>query len=211
VEVSLTDRSHVLRLACRPLHAEIQGDGEEFQDTDEPCCRMFRAPLLRQVPGEDRVLESLNDKTKIESLVDRYQTTKLLETLFVRDFFSHIAGSSTEPVNPIVNLPNWGLNDNAVRQGKPDTHISIALFNLFLRTFTRLVEKGARTLVTAAAAGEGSHGSYLSDQVVTEPAPFIGSDQGAKVWRKLFAEVMDVLEKYVPGCRSVLQGDEIGG
>jgi retinol dehydrogenase 12 len=129
----------------------------------------------------------------------------------VREFCSHIAGSSTEPVKPIVNLPNPGLNDNAVWQGKTDAHISIALFNLFLRTVARPVDKGARTLVTAAVAGEGSHGSYLGDQVMTEPAPFVGTDQGAKVGRKLFAEVMDVLEEYVPGCRSMLQGDEIGG
>jgi retinol dehydrogenase 12 len=155
----------------------------------------------------DRILESLNDKTKIESLADRYQTTKLLEVLFVREFCSHIAVSSTEPINPIVNLPNPGLNDNAVWQGKPDAHISIGFFNLFLRAFARPVEKGARTLVTAAAAGEESHGSYLSDQVITEPAPFVGSTQGAKVGRKLFAEVMGVLEEYVPGCRSMLQGD----
>lgn len=152
-----------------------------------------------------RILESLNDKTKPESLGDRYQTTKLLEILFFRELCSHVTRSSKEPINPIINIPNPGLNDNAVWQGQPTAHISKALFTLFVRFVSRPVAQGAMIIVSAAAAGEESHGSYLSDQVVMEPSAFVGSDQGAKVARKVFVEVMDVLEQHVPACRSLLQ------
>ncbi len=154
-----------------------------------------------------RILESLNDKTKSDSLGDRYHTTKLLEILFYREFCSHIAGSGTGPINPIVNIPTPGLNENAVWQGDANAHISKALFKLFLFALARPVAMGARTLVSASAAGEETHGSYLNDGSVTEPSPFVGSDQGAKVARKLFVEVMDVLDQYVPGCRSILKSD----
>lgn len=154
-----------------------------------------------------RILHALNDKTNPAALAERYQTTKLLEVLFFREFASRVIRSTAEPINPIVNIPNPGFNDNAVWQGQPTSYVYKALFDLFVRFVGRPVDQGAMTIVDAAAAGEESHGSYLDDQVVTEPSPFVGTDQGAKVARKLFAEVMDVLELQVPGCRSLLHGN----
>lgn len=64
-------------------------------------------------------------------------------------------------------------------------------------------------MVDAAAAGRDTHGSYLNDGVVAEPSPLVGSDQGTKLARKIFAEVMDLLEQYEPGCRNNLQRAQI--
>jgi hypothetical protein len=73
--------------------------------------------------------------------------------------------------------------------------------------FARLTQIRARTLVSASAAGAETQGSYLSDDLVAEANSFVSSYQGVKVVQKFFAEVMDLLEQHVPGCRVLLRGD----
>jgi hypothetical protein len=47
----------------------------------------------------------------------------------------------------------------------------------------------------------------MTDGAGAEAAAFAGTGQGGKVARKFFAEIMDVLDEYVPGCSRIVRGD----
>ena len=58
---------------------------------------------------------------------------------------------------------------------------------------------GSRTLVAAACAGEESHGMYMTDCQVGEVSPWARSEKGREAQRRVYEELMGVLEGIEPG------------
>ena len=56
-------------------------------------------------------------------------------------------------------------------------------------------------MLAAAAAGEESHGNYMSDEAIAKEAlsTFAKSEQGAKVGAKVWSELSEILEEIEPG------------
>jgi retinol dehydrogenase-12 len=63
----------------------------------------------------------------------------------------------------------------------------------------RKTEVGARTLVHGTQAGQPSHGQYLSDCTIKDPAPFVTSEAGVKLQKRVWEELSEKLEKIHPG------------
>ncbi len=63
----------------------------------------------------------------------------------------------------------------------------------------RTTEVGSRTLLAAAVAGDESHGKYMADCKVTEPSKWVRSEQGKDAQKKIYQELLGVLEEIEPG------------
>lgn len=63
----------------------------------------------------------------------------------------------------------------------------------------RTTEVGGRTLVHSAAAGDESHGQYMSECKVKEPSMFVRSRDGVKSQERVHSELMAILESIQPG------------
>ena len=63
----------------------------------------------------------------------------------------------------------------------------------------RTTEVGGRTLVHSAAAGDESHGQYMSECKVKEPSKFVRSREGALAQKRVHQELMDILDSIQPG------------
>lgn len=70
----------------------------------------------------------------------------------------------------------------------------------------RTAEVGARTLVHAALAGKESHGMYLSDCKVEEPGENVTSEEGRRVQKVVWEELVGILEGIRPGVIDGLRG-----
>jgi len=55
-------------------------------------------------------------------------------------------------------------------------------------------EVGSRNLVEGAVAGEESHGTYMNDCKVLEPSRWVRSEQGLKAQKKVYGELLGILE-----------------
>ncbi|KAM0438125.1 hypothetical protein ACHAQK_006856 [Fusarium lateritium] len=73
------------------------------------------------------------------------------------------------------------------------------LLKLAKSLVARKTEVGARTLVHSAAAGEQSHGQYMSECRVREPSSFVKSKEGAETQARVHKELMLILENIQPG------------
>ncbi|CZS94219.1 related to enoyl-CoA hydratase/isomerase [Rhynchosporium agropyri] len=102
---------------------------------------------------------------------DKYNLSKLLEVLVVRALAPAMTAS-----------------------GKPRTLATIAKFFL-----ARTTEVGSRTLVSAAAAKEDTHGKYLANLQVKEPSKWVGSEKGAETQVRVSKELLENLEGIEPG------------
>ena len=67
------------------------------------------------------------------------------------------------------------------------------------RLIGRSTEMGSRTLVTAASAGEESHGKYMTDCLVREPSRWVRSEEGKEAQKRVYKELLMILEEIEPG------------
>jgi len=58
---------------------------------------------------------------------------------------------------------------------------------------------GSRTLFAAACAGEESYGKYMTDCKVREPSSWVRSEKGQETQKKVYKELLGVLEEIEPG------------
>lgn len=127
-----------------------------------------------------------------EDLGERYQVSKLLEVLVIRQIAPRIKGGV------VLNMLNPGLCHSELSR---DAGMGLAVMKFFL---ARSTEVGSRTLVAAGLAGEESHGKYMSDAVVADQSlsAFVRSDEGDRAGKKVWKELGDILDQIEPGVTS---------
>jgi retinol dehydrogenase-12 len=126
---------------------------------------------------------------------DKYNTSKLLEILTIRE----LAAAMTASGNPKVIL-------NTLTPGFCYSELMRhAVFPLNVlgwvgkRLIGRSTEMGSRTLVSAASAGEESHGAYMTDCLVRKPSKWVRSEKGKETQQKVYKELLMILEEIEPG------------
>lgn len=67
------------------------------------------------------------------------------------------------------------------------------------KLMARTTEAGGGILVHSAAAGNESHGQYMTECEVKQPSPFVRSEEGAVTQGRVHKELMAILEKIQPG------------
>lgn len=145
---------------------------------------------------QGKVFETLSVTEKAD-MADRYNLSKLILTLGVRDLVARLEKSEAKKGTgrAVINNVNPGwcktelFRDNDVGAG----------VRLALRLIGRTGEQGARTLVNAAAAGKETHGRYLSECRVKNESRFVRSEEGRRVQERLGRELVDRLEKIQAG------------
>lgn len=138
------------------------------------------------------IFKALDDKDGA-NMSDRYNVSKLLEILVVREMLdSVIEDKDSYPV--IINTVNPGMCHSELTK---DLGWMLTITKLLL---ARKTEVGSRTLVNAAGEiGEKSQGEYLSDCAVSPPSPFVRSEEGRKTQKRVWDELTSILEEIEPG------------
>ena len=142
----------------------------------------------RKIATQNRqsVLSVLNEK-ETSNMVDRYNTSKLLLTLFFRQFCASLPAGN----HVVVNMVNPGFCYGSELHRTLDGVFG-KVFGGVKRVIGRPTPIGARTLVHAAAvAGPDTHGKYLSDEKVAPFADFAMTKDGEALGRQLWREMVE--------------------
>ncbi|GAO17616.1 hypothetical protein UVI_02050990 [Ustilaginoidea virens] len=137
---------------------------------------------------EPDVLDALSDRSRAD-MATRYFVSKLVGLLCVREMAQR-AGSAG-PV--VINCLNPGFCHSQLGREAGWYLYVMALL------LARPAEVGGRMIVGAAAGGPGTHGKYISDGAVAEPSAFVRSEEGGRVQRRVWDELVARLEGVVPG------------
>jgi NAD(P)-dependent dehydrogenase (short-subunit alcohol dehydrogenase family) len=144
---------------------------------------------------DGRIFATINDKAKAEAnWNDQYPISKLLEVFGVR------AIAEKHPVKdfPVtINCVNPGLCHSELGRDYPTFG-----FWLIKLVLARSTEIGSRTLVHAGCQGADSHGMYLSDCMIVEPATVVTSDEGKVIQKRVWEELATKLNAIQPGVTS---------
>ncbi|MCJ1475233.1 hypothetical protein MMC13_003894 [Lambiella insularis] len=158
-----------------------------------------RASRQISQPPPGHILKTLNDESTAD-MADRYALSKLLVLLGVRQLAEKLSrGSKEGQASVIVNCvsPGWCKTELfRTNDGGLGGRVGLALVG-------RTAEEGSRTLVHAAVAGKTSHGKYLSEGRVKPESSFVRSDVGSLVEKRVWAELVDILESIQAGVTAV--------
>ncbi|KAF4963965.1 hypothetical protein FSARC_8067 [Fusarium sarcochroum] len=145
---------------------------------------------------EPSIFDALKENNE-SYLNDRYNVSKLLEVMLVRSISAAMREGphAAEPI--ILNTVHPGLCESEL--DKDVEGLPRYLLKLAKTLVARKTEVGARTLVHSAAAGEESHGQYMSECRVKEPSAFVRSKEGAETQARVHKELMLILESIQPG------------
>ncbi|KAK3954758.1 hypothetical protein QBC32DRAFT_254765 [Pseudoneurospora amorphoporcata] len=144
----------------------------------------------------DRAEATFDDHT------DQYFISKLLEIFVVRAL---AAQCPVEKTGVTINCVQPGF----VKSGlfKFEGAIAVAIGMVMNGLVARSTEVGSRTLVHAASqGGKETHGAYLSDCKVDEPAEIVTGEEGKVLQERVWRELKVKMERIVPG---VLKGLEV--
>ncbi|KAL8801948.1 MAG: hypothetical protein Q9182_004129 [Xanthomendoza sp. 2 TL-2023] len=150
-----------------------------------------------------QIFATLSDPQKA-NMAERYFVSKLLAIFVVREMASRLTLSSpfTSPPKDIDRreLP---ITINTVNPGFCRSELAreagwyLWLMGLLL---ARSSEVGSRTLIKGAEdENRSTHGKFMSECRVIEPSAFVRSEEGQRVQKRVWAELVEKLEKIVGG------------
>ena len=145
---------------------------------------------------EDSIFEALK-KNDPAYMLDRYNTSKLLEVFFVRSLAEAMRTGPHAEEKVILNTINPGLCHSSL--ARSITGIQGLVFWLLKLLMARTTEMGSRTLVAGATGGEETYGQYMADSRVTPPSEFVRSEEGKKTQARVYDELITILEGIQPG------------
>lgn len=152
-------------------------------------------------PREGKLFATLSDKSEAD-MAARYFLSKLIVLLCVQEMSKQMSKKTKKTGGPsvIFNCPNPGwCKTELFRQDDGG-----AFARNLLRLIGRTPEVGARTLTSAIAASEPTHGHYLSECQVKNSSVWVRSQEGQEVQKKVWTELVDTLERIQPGVSEAL-------
>ncbi|EFQ29891.1 short chain dehydrogenase [Colletotrichum graminicola] len=125
-----------------------------------------------------------------KSLLDRYNTTKLMQVILGRQMA--IAADASDKGRVQVTTLNPGLCSTELFRHLPFP-LTIIL-NVILKLVARSPEVGSRCLMASAFAGEEAHGRYMSDCAVVEFPKIMQGEEGEQMQKRLWEETVEILD-----------------
>jgi retinol dehydrogenase 12 len=117
--------------------------------------------MSRNHPYESLLLDQ---DTDIRSC--RYETSKLVQLLLVRELANMIGAPENGKPGVFISIVNPGAVKTDISR---DAGAAMAAYTKVVQAILcRSAEEGSRTLVHAAAGGSETHGQYLSDCKIGE-------------------------------------------
>jgi len=151
--------------------------------------------LPQKSAPDGELLAMISEKSRAEILwAQQYPVSKLLGVFAMRTIAQRHS-ASTYPVT--VNCVNPGLCHSELTREYPTFAIWLMKFLL-----ARQTEVGSRTLVHGGSQGAESHGQYLSDCDIVEPALFVTSKEGKETQERVWIELMEKLDTIKAGVSS---------
>ncbi|KAI9718638.1 MAG: hypothetical protein M1828_006646 [Chrysothrix sp. TS-e1954] len=162
------------------------------------------------------ILDALNTQSNFQNGSTQYRRTKLLAQLALDGILQLVRPSATREASDSEATINEEQPDVWVTSVCPGACSSglgreydgvafriakAAMGVLLLRT----PEEGSRTLVSGAALGAKGHGQFWQHDVIKEPAPILTGEDGAKLKKRVWLEVLDALKKDVPEVEALVR------
>ena len=153
---------------------------------------------LSSVPPNTSIFDALSNE-KTADMPSRYPLSKLIGHLVFSQFASHVNNiintssaqdKTSQQGHVIVNLVNPGWCLTSLARHKPEPFMQRVMAKVFRRT----AEEGSRTLVHGVVAGRASDGKYLSECQVKAQSTYVRSEEGKKMSRRLWVEIVERLE-----------------
>lgn len=189
----------VLRATKEKFHT---GSAESRGDSNVPHLVIVGSNAHFYTVFDGRDKPSIMEHYRGDSdMFHRYANTKLISLFFAREVAARMLERKGRGKPEVVlNVVEPGsCKTQLLREKEAWPWAYKAFVTVGFGLVGRTAEMGARTYIWAAAAGWKSHGLYLEDCKLSTPHEFVESAEGAKLQKKIYGELVEILEKISPG------------
>lgn len=132
------------------------------------------------------MFDVLSDPSKANMLM-RYPLSKLMVHQCFRELAACVTHSANIKISDVVvNIVNPGWCGTELARDRSHSAVEKTAFALMGWT----PEKGSRVYVHAMAAGEESHGKYLSECQIKLESQYVRSERGMRIQKKMWNDLM---------------------
>jgi len=184
VQVNHLGTSLLSLLLLKPLKDTAAKTGSPSRLTIVASEVHFWTPFdERKAPS---ILARLDEKDSFRGM-ERYNTSKLLNILWMRELSSRVTG------NVVINAVNPGLCASALHRSDPTP--GLAYLN---KIFAWTPAQGGHNLTYAATQHVDEPGAYLTEQHLEKPSPFVLSTEGKTSQQRIWEETIALFKEKVP-------------
>ncbi|CAN9247141.1 unnamed protein product [Alternaria alternata] len=184
VQVNHLGTSLLSLLLLKPLKDTAAKTGSPSRLTIVASEVHFWTPFdERKAPS---ILARLDEKDSFRGM-ERYNTSKLLNILWMRELSSRVTGSV------VINAVNPGLCASALHRSDPTP--GLAYLN---KIFAWTPAQGGHNLTYAATQHVDEPGAYLTEQHLEKPSPFVLSTEGKTSQQRIWDETIALFKEKVP-------------
>ncbi|KAL1799161.1 hypothetical protein ACET3X_003198 [Alternaria dauci] len=184
VQVNHLGTSLLSLLMLKPLKDTATKTGSPSRLTIVASEVHFWTPFdEREAPS---ILARLDEKGSFRGM-ERYNTSKLLNILWMRELSSRVTG------NVVINAVNPGLCASALHRSDPTP--GLAYLN---KIFAWTPAQGGHNLTYAATQHVDEPGAYLTEQHLEKPSPFVLSTEGKTSQQRIWDETIALFKEKVP-------------
>lgn len=185
-------------IACLPLLRQTSKDFDT-QTTLTFCGSMYHifGPDGEFDAGMDEnadMFDSLSDPNRTD-IIWRYALSKLMVHQCFHELVSQVGNNEKHTDSRVIfNIVNPGWCSTELSRAKPSNLGEKFCFALMGWT----AEKGSRIYLHALAAGQSSHGKYLSEGSSKLESQYVRSERGRRSQVKMWRDLMTRLEEAAP-------------
>ncbi|KAF9698734.1 hypothetical protein EKO04_003311 [Ascochyta lentis] len=140
------------------------------------------------------MFDELSDPSRTD-IVWRYALSKLMVHQCFRELATCLESCASKDGSRVVaNMVNPGWCGTELSRAKPSNVGEKICFVLMGWT----AEKGSRVYVHALAAGEESHGRYLSECQYKLESQYVRSERGRQIQKKMWRDLVDRIREVLP-------------
>ncbi|KAK7927429.1 NAD(P)-binding protein [Apiospora marii] len=207
VQVNHLGTAYLSLLLLPPLRTTAKQTGRPTRLTIVASEVHFWTPFTER--NASSILQRLDEESSfVRGDMERYNTSKLLNTLWTREISSRAASQAGDspgsgPGSVIINAVNPGFCASALHRSHAMP--GQALIN---RVLAWTPAQGGYCLADAVCRHNERRGAYISEQEIKAPSSFVTSTDGEKAQKRLWEETIALLEEVDPSLdiKSLLEG-----
>ncbi|KAL8804030.1 MAG: hypothetical protein Q9182_002821 [Xanthomendoza sp. 2 TL-2023] len=151
------------------------------------------AHLSPQALSSPNLLQYYNKKENFPGPEEQYSISKLFLMYAANELATTVQGNEkTAPCHVIVNNVNPGATATNLTRNITGIILRIVAY-IYLNLLARTAEEGSRSLVSACALGQKSHGGFWQDDKLV--VAMVESDEGKKMQMRVWREIRTELKK----------------
>ncbi|CAD6583224.1 MAG: hypothetical protein ASARMPRED_001265 [Alectoria sarmentosa] len=152
------------------------------------------ASVQKQAKEATNLIQEFSQPANFAGAEAQYSVSKLFSMYAANELAGRlVADKQGEGAPVVINSVNPGATATSLTRNIDSLALKVVAW-VYLRLLGRTAEQGSRSLVSACALGQDSHGQYWENDRLPTRSAIVESVEGKQLQRRVWGEIIDALK-----------------